>query len=88
MKVFVLHRYFDTPDIEGNEIMGVYRKLEDAQSDMHTDVASTREYHEDDFWDDDMTWEDELEVHLGHNPKLSGCLATIYCWEIKETHVQ
>lgn len=34
MVVYVLHHYFDTPDVEGNEIIGVYSRIEDAQAKM------------------------------------------------------
>ncbi len=31
MKVYVLHHYWDTPDNEGTEIIGVYRNKEEAR---------------------------------------------------------
>ena len=51
------------------------------------DVAIAKEYYSYDFWEEDMTWEDECEIHLGRNQ--SGCnLATIYAWKIDEMEVQ
>ncbi len=74
MTVYVLHRYWDTPDNEGNEIM----------------AAATKAYYssQPNFWDEDMTWEEELEIHLGRNARSFGELAVIYCWEIVEKEVQ
>lgn len=88
MTVFVLHRYWDTPDNEGNEVMAVYEKLEDAISDMQADAATIKVSHGDGYWDTDMTWEEEREIHLGRNSRSFCELAVIYCWEIVEKEVQ
>lgn len=87
MIVYVLHRYWDTPDNEGNEIMGVYEIESFAHQDMVLDAAATKAYYDSDFWDDDMTWENEREIHLG-SEKRESIYATIYCWEIVEAEVQ
>lgn len=87
MKVYVLYRYWDTPDNEGNDVMGVYYNFEDAQRDMNADIVPIRKHYPDDFWSADMTWAEENEVHLGFDP-MNGRHATIYCWEIVETEVQ
>lgn len=87
MFVYVLHRRWDTPDNEGNEIMGVYYELENAVSDMKADAAATKAYYSTDYWEDDMTWEDECEIHLGRNSDGNG-LATIYCWTVEKMEVQ
>lgn len=88
MTVYVLHRYWDTPDNEGNEIMAVRRKVDDAISDMRADADAIKACHDADFWDEDMTWEGEREIHLGRNARSFGELAVIYCWEIVEKEVQ
>ena len=87
MKVYVLYRYWDTPDNEGNEIMGVYQYEPAAQHDMLMDAQATKAYYSSDFWMDDMTWNSEREIHLGYDP-MNGRPATIYCWEIAEMEVQ
>ena len=89
MVVYVLHHYFDTPDVEGNEIIGVYSSIEDAQAKMKSCEAKLREEFPDDIWDGDMTWTDADEIHLGFEDKCGGgFLATIYCWEIVSREVQ
>lgn len=88
MTVYVLHRYWDAPDNEGNEIMAVRRKVDDAISDMRADADAIKACHDADFWDEDMTWEEEREIHLGRNARSFGELAVIYCWEIVEKEVQ
>ena len=88
MTVYVLHRHWDTPDNEGNEIMAVRRKVDDAISDMRADADAIKACHDADFWDEDMTWEEEREIHLGRNARSFGELAVIYCWEIVEKEVQ
>ncbi len=54
---------------------------------MKADAAATRSEYPADFWEDDLTWEDEREIHLGVC-STNGKLATIYCWEIKKVEVQ
>ena len=88
MTVYVLHRYWDTPDNVGNEIMAVRRKVDDAISDMRADADAIKACHDADFWDEDMTWEEEREIHLGRNARSFGELDVIYCWEIVEKEVQ
>ncbi len=90
MTVYVLHRYWNTPDNEGNEIMAVYENVDDAIADMKADADATKAYHsvQPNFWDEDMTWEEEREIHLGRNTRSFGDLAVIYCWEIVEKEVQ
>lgn len=88
MIVYVLHRYWDTPDSEGNEIMAVYENIDNAILDMQADASATKAYYDADFWDEDMTWEEEREIHLGRDTKNFAELAVIYCWEIIEKEVQ
>ena len=88
MTVYVLHRYWDTPDNEGNEIMAVYGRVEDAISDMRADADTIKMCYDVNSWDEDMTWEEEREIHLGRNARSFGEFAVIYCWEIVEKEVQ
>ncbi len=86
-RVYVLYHYWDTPDNEGSEVIGAYRNYEDALSDMKADAAAVKAYYAGDYWEDDCTWEDEYEIHLGrcstgYKP------ATIYCWRIENMEVQ
>lgn len=90
MTVFVLHRYWDTPDNEGSEVMAVYENVDAAIAVMKADAAATKAYYSDqpDFWDEDMTWEEEREIHFGRDSLMANELATIYCWQIVEKEVQ
>lgn len=87
MIVYVLYRHWDTPDNEGNEVVGVYLHPKDAVKTMKADAEATKAYYDQDFWNEDMTWEGEQEIYLGHDP-MNGSLATIYCWEIVSAEVQ
>jgi len=82
MEVYVLHHYWDTPDNEGDEILGVYRNKEDAQAEMHRGADKVKTWYDAGVWQEDFTWEDEYEIHLGFDPQVPFTLATIYCWEI------
>lgn len=88
MTIFVLHHYWDTPDNEGNEILGVYYDKEHAQSQMRSQAAVLKEEFSPDVWDEDYTWENEDEIHLGFDTKLPYSGLTIYCWKIVEMGVQ
>lgn len=87
MFVYILHRYWDTPDNEGNEIMSAYYQLENAISDMKADADATKAYYDSNYWDDEMTWEEDREIHLGHSAK-GNMLDTIYCWNIEKVEVR
>ena len=87
MEIYVLYRYWDAPDNEGNEVMGAYYEADKAIADMKADAAATKAYYPADFWEDDATWEDEYEIHLGKCTTMSEP-ATIYCWVIEKVEVQ
>lgn len=87
MYIYILYRYWDTPDNEGTDIMGAYFDQEKAAADMRADADATKAHYTHDYWDDDMTWEDDCEIHLGRNADGEG-LATIYCWEVEKVEVQ
>lgn len=90
MIVYVLHHHWDTPDNEGNEILGVYRNPEDAVSQMRESAALVKSYYDEEpaYWDDDMTWEEERVIHLGKGSMDFFVLATIYSWEILRMEVE
>lgn len=87
MTVHVLHHYYDTPDVEGKEILGVYRDIEDARADMSVAAAVIRAEFPANIWGEDMTWCEDNEIHLGFD-RNGDMLATIYCWEIVTMEVQ
>ena len=58
MIVFVLHRYWNTPDNEGADVVGVYRDVEGAIDDMKSAAQKVKSYYPKDYWEPDMTWED------------------------------
>lgn len=87
-EVYVLTNYWDTPDNEGHNVMGVFKDIDNAISVMRADVERTKGYYPVDYWEKDMTWEDDCEVHLGRSAKSFGELATIHCWEITKAEVQ
>lgn len=89
MTVYVLHHYFDTPDVEGNEIIGVYRSIEAARAKMNLCAAKPKKEFMDNVWETDMTWQEDNEIHLGFSEVCGGCpVATYYCWEIITAEVQ
>ena len=45
MNVFVLYRYWDTPDNEGNEVCGVYKDVDNAISVMKKDAEHVKSYN-------------------------------------------
>jgi len=87
MEVYILSHYWDTPDNEGNEVMGAYCNLADATADMKADAVATRAHYPSDFWEDDCTWEDDAEIRLGRCSTRNEP-ATFYCWEIKKVEVR
>lgn len=88
MYVYVLYTYWDTPDTEGNEIIGVYFDRDRAQREMRILAEKLKDEYDDSFWDEDMTWEDDDEIHLGHDPMKLYESATVYCWTIARTEVK
>ena len=49
MNVFVLYRYWDTPDNEGNEVCGVYKNVDNAISIMKKDAEHVKSYYQNDY---------------------------------------
>ena len=87
MEIFVLTSWWDTPDVEGYDVIGVYKSHDEAVEKMKENVADIKEQFPDDFWDDDMTWEDDDSIHLGHMSTDIYCPATIYSWDITAMYI-
>lgn len=88
MQVFVLYRYWDTPDNEGSDILGAFYDVENAISSMKCAAEKVKGYYPYDYWDEDMTWEDDAEIHLGRDSHTPYEPATVYCWTIAKLDVQ
>lgn len=86
-QVYVLYTYWNTPDTEGNEVLGVFLNLSDAILAMKSAAESLKAQYPSDYWEEDFTWQDELEIHLG-SQKDNPSYATIYCWTISEEVLQ
>ncbi len=63
------------------EVVGVWACKEDAEKKMAEEADAIRREFPADFWQEDMTWDDDDEIHLGHDP-MNPEPATIYCWTI------
>lgn len=86
MEVYVLSNYWNTPDSEGYEVLAAYSDFEKASGAMRDEADKIKREFDPDFWDEDMTWEDEDEIHLGHDP-MTLELTTIYCWRVDKLEV-
>lgn len=86
-QVYVLYTYWNTPDTEGNEVLGAFLNLSDAILAMKSAAESLKVQYPSDYWEEDFTWQDELEIHLG-SQKDNPSYATIYCWTISEEVLQ
>ena len=88
MTVYVAINTWDTPDNEGSEILGVYSTLEKARQQIEAGAAAIRKEFDEDFWDEDMTWAESTEIHLGRDERGYCNPATIYSWEIVPREVE
>ena len=88
MTVYIALHTWDTPDNEGSEILGVYSAFEKAREQIEAGAAAIRKEYNEDFWDDDMTWDEPTEIHLGRDEKSFAEFATIYGWEIIAREVE
>lgn len=86
--VYVLYRYWDSPDSEGSDVLGVFQNVDDAISYMKSEAEDVKSYYPEDYWEPDMTWEDDAEIHLGRDSHTRYELATIYCWTISKMEVK
>ncbi len=87
MTVYVLTTHWDTPDNEGAEVIGVYADPERAIADMRKGAEAVKADYPQDYWDGDMTWEDDCEIYLGRSSCRAFELATHYAWNITRAEV-
>ncbi len=87
MTVYVVVHHWDTPDNEGVEVLGVLSTVEKARAQIEVGADAIRKEFDEDFWDEDMTWDEPMSIHLGRCGR--NCLeqATIYSWEISEQEI-
>lgn len=88
MTVYIALHTWDTPDNEGSEILGVYSAFEKAREQIEAGAAAIRKEYDEDFWDDDMTWDEPSGIHLGKDERGYFNPATIYSWEIISCEVE
>lgn len=88
MIVYVAINTWDTPDNEGSEILGVYSNFEKAREQIVAGAGAIRAEYDEDFWDEDMTWDEPLDIRLGRDERGYSNPATIYSWEIVQQEVE
>ena len=88
MTVYIALHTWDTPDNEGAEILGVFSSMEAAREVIKASAEKIRAEYEPDFWDEDMTWDEPSEIHLGRDERGYSNPATIYSWEIVQREVE
>lgn len=88
MIVYVAINTWDTPDNEGSEILGVYSNFEKAREQIEVGADAIRKEFDEDFWDEDMTWDEPMSIHLGRCGRDYLEQATVYSWEISEKEVE
>ena len=88
MQVFVAVQHWDTPYNEGVEILGVFGKLEKARAQIVAGAGAIRAEYDEDFWDDDMSFEEPNEIRLVHCARDYLELDTVYSWEISRQKIE
>lgn len=88
MTVYVVYHYWDTPDVGGTEVLGVFASFEDARALIEKSAAKIRAEFDDDIWEEDMTWDEPSSIHLGGYEQGYLEPATIYSWDIDEQEIQ
>lgn len=88
MTVYVVVHHWDTTDNEGVEVLGVFEKIEKARAKIVAGAGAIRAAYDEDFWDEDMTWDEPSEIHLGRDERGYSNHATIYSWEIVQREVE
>ena len=88
MTVFVAVHHWDTPDNEGVEILGVFGKIEKARAQIVAGAGAIRAEYDEDFWDDDMSFEEPNEIRLVHCARDDLELDTVYSWEISRQKIE
>lgn len=88
MQVFVVVHHWDTPDNEGVEVLGVFEKIEKARAQIVAGAGAIRAEYVEDFWDEDMSWDEPMSIHLGRCGRDYLEQSTVYSWEISEQEVE
>lgn len=88
MKVFVVVHHWDTPDNEGVEVLRVFSTIEKAREQIEVGAAAIRKEYDEDFWDEDMSWDEPTSIHLGRCGRDYLEQSTIYSWEISEQEIE
>ena len=88
MTVYIALHTWDTPDNEGSEILGVFSTFAKARAQLVAGAVETIAEYDEDFWDEDMTWDEPSEIHLGRDERGYSNPATIYSWEIVQREVE
>lgn len=87
MTVYVVVHHWDTPDNEGVEVLGVFSTVEKARAQLVAGAGETMAEYDEGFWDEDMSWDEPMSIHLGRCGQDYLEPATIYSWEISEQEV-
>ena len=84
MYVYVLHYRWENEENDGAEVLGVYAEnsLAMAQEEMRTLASRRRNLEMDHFWQEDYTWEDAMEILLGHCGNGMYEMPEVYQWKI------
>ena len=88
MTVYVVVHHWDTPDNEGVEVLGVSSTVEKARAQIVAGAGAIRAEYDEDFWDEDMSWDEPMNIHLGRCGRDYLEQATVYSWEIFEQEVE
>lgn len=88
MKVYVVVHHWDTPDNEGMEVLGVFSTFAKARAQLVAGAGETIAEYDEDFWDEDMTWDELMSIYLGRCGRDYLEQATVYSWEISEQEVE
>ena len=88
MTVYAALYRWSTPDSDGAEILGVFQNAQTARETIAAAAAKVREEYGEDFWEDDMTWDDPTDIQLGRCGQDYMEEATIYAWQIVPQEIQ
>lgn len=51
-------------------------------------AGAIRAEYDEDFWDEDMSWDEPMSIHLGRCGRDYLEQSTVYSWEISEQEVE
>lgn len=87
MTVYVVIHQWDTPDNEGVGVLGVFSTFAKARAQLVAGAGETIAEYDEDFWDEDMTWDELMSIQFGRCGQDYLEPATIYSWEIFEQEI-